>query len=42
MSDNENIDWIIRGIRESLEMIREAKDSNSEWEVVPENDEVWE
>ena len=37
----ENMDWIIAGIRESLEKMREAE-KESEWETVAQGDETWE
>ena len=37
----ENADWIITGIRESLEKIREAQE-DSEWDKVAETEEAWE
>jgi hypothetical protein len=38
----ENADWIITGIRESLEKIREAQKEDSEWDKVAETEEAWE
>jgi len=37
----ENMDWIIQGIRESLEIIREGKEE-SQWDTVAQGDESWE
>ena len=37
----ENMNWIMEGIRESLEKIREAKEE-SEWDTVAQGDEAWE
>ena len=37
----ENADWIVAGIRESLEKIREAQEE-SEWNTVAEGEESWE
>ena len=37
----ENADWILAGIRESLEKIRDSED-NSEWNKVAEAGESWE
>jgi hypothetical protein len=37
----ENMNWIIEGIRESLEKIKEAKE-DTEWDTVAEAEEVWE
>ncbi len=37
----ENADWIVAGIRESLEKIREAQEE-SEWNTVAEAEESWE
>jgi len=37
----ENINWIVAGIRESLEKMREAQE-DSEWDEVAEAEEVWE
>ena len=37
----ENMNWIIEGIRESLEKIREAKEE-CEWDKVAEAEESWE
>ena len=37
----ENADWIVAGIRESLEKIREAQE-DSEWDTVAEAEESWE
>ena len=40
-SELENMNWIIEGIRESLEKIREAQ-KESEWDTVAEAEESWE
>ena len=37
----ENMDWIIEGIRNSLETIKAAKE-DSEWDTVAEAEESWE
>jgi len=37
----ENANWIIEGLRESLEKIREAQ-QDSEWDNVAEAEEAWE
>ena len=37
----ENADWIVAGIRESLEKIREAQE-DTEWDTVAEAEESWE
>ena len=37
----ENADWIVEGIRESLEKIRAAQE-DSEWDAVAEAKESWE
>jgi len=37
----ENANWIVEGIRDSLEKIRAAKE-DSAWDTVPEAEEVWE
>jgi hypothetical protein len=41
-SELENINWIIEGMRESLEKIREAQEEDSEWETVAQGEEAWE
>ena len=39
----ENANWIVAGIRESLEKIKEARQEEiSEWDSMAEEDEVWE
>ena len=38
----ENADWILAGIRESLEMIRDSQEKDSEWDDVAQENEVWE
>ena len=38
----ENTTWIIEGIRESLEKIREAREEDSEWDNIAEAEESWE
>ena len=37
----ENAKWIVMGLRESLEKIREAQE-DSEWDKIAEPKEVWE
>ena len=37
----ENMNWIIEGIRDSIEKIKEAKEE-SKWETVAQGDESWE
>ena len=37
----ENMNWIIEGIRDSLEKIKEAKEE-SKWDTVAQGDESWE
>ena len=37
----ENADWIVAGIRESLEKIREAQE-DTEWDTTAEAGETWE
>ena len=37
----ENADWIVAGIRESLEKIREAQE-DTEWDTVAKAEETWE
>jgi hypothetical protein len=37
----ENMNWIIEGIRDSLEKIKEAKEE-SQWDTVAQGDESWE
>ena len=37
----ENAKWIVEGIRESLEKIREAHEE-SEWDTIAEAEESWE
>ena len=45
MSDKDmaldNLNWIVMGIRESLEKMREAKEG-SEWDSVAQEEELWE
>ena len=38
----ENANWIVEGIRESLEKIREAREEDSEWDKIAEPKESWE
>ena len=38
----ENTDWILKGIRESLEKIKEAQKEDSEWDKVAGEKESWE
>jgi hypothetical protein len=38
----ENTNWIVEGIRSSLEKIREAQEENSEWDNVAKTEESWE
>ena len=38
----ENANWIVEGIRESLEKIREAREEDSEWDNIAEAEEAWE
>ena len=40
-SELENINWIIEGIRDSLEKIREGRE-DSEWDKIAESKESWE
>ena len=40
-SELENLNWIVAGIRESLEKMREAQE-DTEWETVAQADESWE
>jgi hypothetical protein len=40
-SELENLNWIVAGIRESLEKMREAQE-DTEWEPVAQEDESWE
>ena len=37
----ENANWILEGLRESLEKIREAQEE-IEWDTVAQDDETWE
>jgi len=37
----ENMNWIIEGIRDSLQKMRDAK-KESEWDTVAQGDESWE
>jgi hypothetical protein len=37
----ENMNWIIEGIRDSLEKMRDSKEE-SEWDTVAQEDETWE
>jgi hypothetical protein len=37
----EKMDWIIEGIRDSLQKMRDAKEE-SEWDTVAQGDEAWE
>ena len=37
----ENMNWIIEGIRDSLQKMRDAKEE-SEWDTVAQGDESWE
>tara|TARA_Y100000310_G_scaffold64685_1_gene60195 strand:+ start:417 stop:545 length:129 start_codon:yes stop_codon:yes gene_type:complete len=37
----DNMNWIIEGIRESLEKIKEAQE-DSKWDTVAETEEAWE
>jgi len=37
----ENANWIIEGIRDSLQKMRDAQE-DSEWDTVAEAEEVWE
>ena len=37
----ENANWIVAGIRDSLEKIREAQEE-TEWDTVAEAEETWE
>ena len=37
----ENANWIIEGIRDSLQKMRDAKEE-SEWDTVAQGDEAWE
>ena len=37
----ENANWIIEGLRESLEKIREAQEE-TEWNTVAQDEDVWE
>ena len=38
----ENTNWILAGIRESLEKMREAQEEESEWDKIAEAEETWE
>ena len=38
----ENAKWIVTGMREALEKIREAQEEDSEWEKIAEAEEAWE
>ena len=38
----ENTNWILAGIRESLEKMREAQEEDSEWDKIAETEEPWE
>jgi len=38
----ENANWILAGIRESLEKIRAAQEEDSEWDNIAEAEEMWE
>ena len=40
-SELENINWIIEGIRDSLQKMRDAEE-DSEWDTVAEAEESWE
>ena len=40
-SELENINWIVAGIRESLDKMREAQEDDK-WETVAQGDESWE
>ena len=37
----QNMDWILAGIRESLEKMKEAQEE-TEWDTVAQDDETWE
>ena len=38
----ENAQWIVMGLRESLEKMREAQEEESEWDKIAEAEETWE
>ena len=38
----ENANWVLAGIRESLEKMREAQEEDSEWDKIAEEEEAWE
>jgi len=38
----ENTNWILAGIRESLEKMREAQEEDSEWDNIAGAEESWE
>ena len=38
----ENAKWIVMGLRESPEKIREAQEEESEWDKIAEAEETWE
>ena len=40
-TETQNMNWILAGIRESLEKMKEAQE-DSEWDEVAQDDEVWE
>jgi len=40
-SELENMNWIIEGIRDSLQKMRDAQE-DSEWDTVAESEESWE
>ena len=40
-TDIEKMDWIVAGIRESLDKMREAQEDDK-WETVAEGEESWE